>query len=147
MGESTIAKIIRKTGRKPTFCKCVNCKNQCLTCSCLGTPDDIEKIIDAGYGDSIMPTDWAAGIVMGVTKDVIEMYQLKFTKTGCIMFENGLCKLHDKGLKPTEGKLSHHTHKIDTFNAKKSLSWAVAKEWLRPENKETIMRIELKLKK
>lgn len=143
--ESAFYKIIRKTGRKPIQCKCQACKSQCKIAPCLGTPEDIEKIIDAGYKDRIYPTDWGAGIFMKITTEVIEMYQAEHTNTGCTFFKDGLCELHDKGLKPTEGRLSHHTHKIETFDKKKSLSWNVAKEWIDPANKETIERINYKL--
>jgi len=149
MPESTFAKIIRKTGRKPVSCKCNDCKKQCTVSPCLGTPDDIEKIIDAGYGDKVFPTDWAAGILMRVTEDIVPMFQLEYDvqKGHCVLFENGLCKLHDLGLKPTEGKLSHHSTKVDNFVPKKSLGWAVAKEWLNPDNAETVLRIASKLSK
>lgn len=41
--------------------------------------------------------------------------------------------LHDRGLKPTEGRLSHHSIKLDNFVPKKSLAWLVAKEWIKLE--------------
>ena len=50
--ETVLQRIMRKTGRKPCQCKCSLCKEQCHT-PCLGTPEDIEKIIDAGYGDKL----------------------------------------------------------------------------------------------
>lgn len=143
--ESTFQKIIRKTGRKPIQCKCQACKSQCKVAPCLGTPEDIEKIIDAGYIDRIKATDWATGIVIGIHPNVIEMYQADQEPQGCTFFKDGLCELHEKGLKPTEGKLSHHTHKLETFTKSKSLSWNVAKEWLEPNNAETIKSIALKV--
>ena len=123
MAEKTFDKIARKTGRKVTFCKCQDCKKQCTT-PCLGTPEDIEKLIDAGFDDKIFLTDWYAGIILGVTDQPIEMYQAELIEeTGfCTFYENGLCKLHDKGLKPTEGKLSHHSFKMENFKASKSIS-------------------------
>ena len=42
--ETQLQRIIRKTGRKPVQCKCQLCKQQCHT-PCLGTPQDILKII------------------------------------------------------------------------------------------------------
>lgn len=59
----------------------------------------------------------------------------------CIFYHNGLCELHDKGLKPTEGRLSHHSTRLDNFKASKSISWNVAKEWLSEENAEVIERV------
>lgn len=130
--ESTFNKIIRKTGRKPSECKCNTCKAQCTKQVCLGTPEDILKLIDAGFKDRLMSTGWGAGILMGVTNEVIEMVQPMYDKEkgACTFFNNGLCELHELGLKPTEGKLSHHSMKVDNYDHKKALSWNVAKEWI-----------------
>lgn len=131
--ESTFEKIMRKTGTKPVACKCIDCKKQCLINPCLGTPEDIQKIIDAGYGARLRPTLWKAGVVyLGVTDKEVEMVQPHFDqdKKACTFFTDGLCELHTQGLKPTEGKLSLHGGRTTNFNAKKSIAWAVAKEWL-----------------
>jgi hypothetical protein len=146
MAEKTFDKIARKTGRKISFCKCNLCKQQCTT-PCLGTPEDIEKIIDAGFEHKIFPTDWWAGVVAGSTDRPIFMFQPELVQeTGyCTFFKDGLCTLHDLGLKPTEGKLSHHSTKLDNFKFNKSLSWMIAKEWQDEKNKETIHRIMDKL--
>ncbi len=144
--ESTFNKISRKSGRKISFCKCQQCKKQC-TAPCLGTPEDIEKLIDAGYKDKILETTWLAGMMMGAVDHPIEMYQAEHrTDTGfCTFFKDGLCQLHDLGLKPTEGKLSHHSLKAENWTASKSVSILVAKEWENPKNKEIINRIIEKL--
>ena len=75
----------------------------------------------------------------GIQAELIE-------ETGfCTFFKNGLCTIHDAGLKPTEGKLSHHSTKIDNFKVNKSISWQIAKEWIDPKNNATIQRIKEKL--
>lgn len=132
LGIPTFSHIMQKSGRKPTACQCDKCKSQCHT-PCLGTPEDISKLIEAGYSSRLAPTSWMVGMLMGVCSHPIEMVQAKVEDNGWCTFFNpstGLCELHDKGLKPTEGRLSHHSLKIDNFNPKKSLSWLVAKEWL-----------------
>ena len=144
MMETLFQKIIRKTGRKPISCKCQDCKKQCVT-PCLGTPEDIERIIDAGYADKLAITDWAVGMLLGRMKEPIVMVQAIQTEKGCTFFENGLCLLHDKGLKPTEGKLSHHSTKLENYKFSKSLSYNVAKEWLDINNAPTILRIMEKI--
>ena len=106
--ETQLQRIIRKTGRKPCECKCSLCRMQCHT-PCLGTPQDIERLIDAGYADRLAPTLWGAGIIMGVIDIPIPMIQAVAGDEYCIFYHNGLCELHDKGLKPTEGRLSHHS--------------------------------------
>lgn len=143
--ETTFEKIIRKTGRKPVECKCKLCQSQCHT-PCLGTPEDIEKIIDAGYKDKLSVTIWGIGMLLGAINFPIPMIQAIQTDTGCIFQENGLCILHDKGLKPTEGKLSHHSTKIDNFKFSKSISWNVAKEWISEDNLPVMERVVEKLK-
>ena len=144
MAESKFYEIIRKSGRKPVACKCEACKQQCKRCPCLGTPEDIEKLIDAGHGDKIKATTWAAGILMGCTNQFVDMYQAELTPNGCIFLkEGGLCFIHDSGLKPTEGKLSHHSQ--TPVPASKNLTWMIAREWLDEKNAETIKRIKEKL--
>jgi hypothetical protein len=142
--ESKFYEIIRKSGRKPVSCKCNACKQQCKTAPCLGLPEDIEKLIDAGHGEKIFATGWAAGIFMGVTNDIVSMYQAELTPDGCVFLKDGLCSLHDSGLKPTEGKLSHHTQ-VPVIGSK-NLTWIIAKEWLDEKNAEIINRIKEKLK-
>lgn len=138
--ETQLNRIIRKTGRKPCECKCSLCKMQCHT-PCLGTPQDIEGLIDAGYADKLASILWCAGMIMGVIDVPIPMIQAIAGEEYCVFSHNGLCELHDKGLKPTEGRLSHHSTRIDNFKASKSIAWNVAKEWLSEENADTIERI------
>lgn len=133
-------RIMNATGRKPTNCKCQKCKQQCHT-PCLGTPQDIERLIESGYADRLAVTVWGAGMIMGVINRPVYMVQAKAGEEWCTFFQNGLCELHDLGLKPTEGRLSSHAIKIENFKPKKSISWNVAKEWLDSKNKDVVMRI------
>lgn len=138
--ETQLERIIRKTARKPCECKCKLCKEQCHT-PCLGTPQDIEKLIEAGYADMLRITFWGAEILMGVVPFPIPMVQAISGENYCVFFHDGLCELHDKGLKPTEGKLSHHSTRLDNFKASKSISWNIAKEWMNEENRDVIERV------
>lgn len=133
----TLNKISSSVGRNVSICSCDTCKSQCTRCSCLGTPGDIKNIIDAGFADRLSPTIWMAGIIMGATKLPVPMVQAKFIPgSGCTFFKNGLCELHNLGLKPTEGKLSHHTVRMENIVPKLNLTWNVAKEWLTEEGIE-----------
>lgn len=141
MKENVQKKIIRKTGRKPIECKCELCKAQCKT-PCLGTPEDIMKLIDAGYKDFLMPSEWLVGIALKKLDYSIAMVQAIQKDDGwCIFYEDGLCKLHNLNLKPTEGRLSHHTIKPENYVFSKGIAYNVAKEWLAYENKELIEKI------
>ena len=72
--ESSLQRVMRASGRVPVQCSCSICKQQCHT-PCLGTPDDIERIIDAGYADRLELTNWAAGIFLGVINVAVPMIQ------------------------------------------------------------------------
>lgn len=141
MAENGLQKIIRKTGRKPTVCKCQACKNQCRT-PCLGTPEDILKLIEAGYTEMLKPTYWCVGLVLGKLDYSIAMIQAIQTDEGwCIFHRDGLCGLHTSGLKPTEGKLSHHAITKENYVFGKGLAYNVAKEWIDPNNFPTVQKI------
>lgn len=140
--ENSLRKIIRKTGRKPSECKCQSCKSQCHT-PCLGTPEDIQRLIEAGYKDKLKPTLWLVGMALGKLDYPIHMIQAIVTDDGwCVFRQNdGLCSLHDKGLKPTEGRLSHHTLKAENYSFSKGINYNVAKEWLEDKNYEVVTKL------
>lgn len=141
MAENILQKIVRKTGRKPSECKCQACKNQCRT-PCLGTPQDILKLIEAGYIENLKPTYWCVGLVLGKLDYSIAMVQAIQTDQGwCIFHKEGLCQLHNLGLKPTEGRLSHHEIKSENYVFSKGLAYNVAKEWLSKENVPLVQEI------
>lgn len=141
-GMSLFQYISHKTGRKPCECTCLKCKSQCHT-PCLGTPQDILKLIEAGYGDKLELSGWAVGVFMGVCDHTVAMVQAKVVGDWCAFYDptTGLCTIHDKGLKPTEGKLSSHKIKPDNWIPKKSISWNVAKEWMDDRNSIVIREI------
>ncbi|MDC1809117.1 hypothetical protein POZ03_01425 [Bacteroides uniformis] len=139
--ETVMRRIIAKTGRNPISCSCEICQAQCRRAPCLGTPQDIWRLIKAGYKDKLSFTLWNVGYIVGEIDFGIPMVQPKLTPYGCIFFRNGLCELHDLGLKPTEGKLSHHTLGIDNLEFSMTLSWNVAKEWMNKENAKVIVDV------
>ena len=139
--ETSLQRIIRKTGRSPIECKCQKCKQQCKT-PCLGTPEDILRLIKAGYKERLAITHWWVGIARGKLDFPVIMIQARQEENGyCTFFRDGLCELHDLGLKPTEGRLSHHSITKENFKFGKSLSWNVAKEWMDMRNGEIVEEI------
>lgn len=137
MSETALQRIMRKTGRKPIECRCKMCQTQCKT-PCIGTPDDILKLIDAGYGDRLKMTYWCVGLIMGKINYMVPMVQAIQTDDGCTFFHNGRCELHAKGLKPTEGRLSYHTITKENIKFGRMLSWNVVQEWLSFDNIEKV---------
>lgn len=115
-----------------TACSCNTCKNMCKIQPCIGTPEDIAKLVLAGHGGKMAKTTWMVGMLTGTTSAPIDMYQIMANEDNSCPFldENNLCELHDAGLKPTEGRLSHHTDAetftgdfMDTINYKVAVSW------------------------
>jgi hypothetical protein len=141
ISETTTEKIIRITGREPVSCRCASCQNQCKRAPCLGTPQDIWALIEAGYKDKLAVTAWGVGMILGKLPFPVPMVQVTQTPDGCVFFQNGLCELHNRGLKPTEGRLSYHTLTEESFDFSKSLAWNVAREWLNEKNVPLILRI------
>lgn len=145
--ESTYERIMRQSGTRPSDCSCHQCQMMCRF-PCIGTPEDIERIVDAGYADRLMPTDWLVGKLAGLCDSPIAMLQAEQRNGWCTFFHNGLCELHDKNLKPTEGRLTRHDDRL-TFKDQPltdNVTWLVAKEWIEPENFPTIVRICEKIK-
>lgn len=105
----TNQEIIDKHGM-PGDCSCEKCQSMCKT-PCIPTPTDVIKIIE--HGDlniiqKIWPTNWATGLFAGTHDRIIQIMapELDTKKGHCVFFKNGLCQLHDLGLKPLEGRLA-----------------------------------------
>jgi hypothetical protein len=95
-------------------CTCEVCKEMCRR-PCWGTPADIEKIIHAGYGKRLMLYFYDKNI-----KDSIELltpaqkggegrtlhteYFKRHGASCTFQDKRGLCILHDRDLKPSEGR-------------------------------------------
>lgn len=130
--------IIKRTSRKPIECKCKQCKAQCLDTPCLGTPSDIVRLVISGYADKLAKTVWAVRTVLTGEVPIMMVQLIQQDDGSCIMYENGLCKLHTLGLKPTEGKLSHHVIDKRNIGIRKSIAYNVAKTWLSEDNKNLV---------
>ena len=96
-------------------CTCEQCQGMCINSPCLGTPSDIRKIYEAGYVEELtQATMSAAHLYTGGQIPPVHGVQITNSiKNGgvngsCPFLKEGLCLLHDKGLKPTEGKLASH---------------------------------------
>lgn len=137
---TALQRIIRKTGRKAVECRRVACRAQCRT-PCPGTPGDIPRLLKAGYRRQPAPTLWGVGLVPGHVPCIIPTIQARQENGYCIFFHDGLCRLHDAGLKPTEGRLSHHIITRENLEFGSSLPWNVAREWLDERNNAVIGEI------
>jgi hypothetical protein len=99
-------------------CSCDVCRSMCKR-PCWGTPADIQNIIDAGYGKRLMLDYWVRsedeGGYIYILSPALKNFEdqqapwMPRDDEGCTFWnKDQLCDLHDKGLKPTEGKLAIH---------------------------------------
>lgn len=105
---------MKYTEFKENTCSCNGCKMMCKVSPCFPTPEQIEKYEKEGIMDFFSPTMWADrenGEVHVVfapeghhhkTVNGIPLMRCVFHSP------EDLCLLHDRGLKPTEGKLADH---------------------------------------
>jgi len=116
-------------------CKCDICVGMCQKRPCWGTPEEIEKIMDAGHSNKLMLDYWCRDDddIYIVSPAIIgyEKRNAPFIPHGqCVFLKDSLCMLHDKDLKPSEGALAlckaqRDNHKIGERNLHKNtaLSW------------------------
>lgn len=92
-------------------CDCEKCSFMCHA-PCCGTPEDMQKLIDAGYAKRLMLDDLPGG--PDCIKPALKGYEGiqspwdVASREGCTFWKDGKCELHSLGLKPIQGKLSHH---------------------------------------
>lgn len=90
----------------------------CKTSPCFPDPAGALKLIQAGFKDKLTVTIWK-GDLFGKEFLWPVIAPVK-TGSGCIFLKNDLCELHDKGLKPMEGRLAYHKN-VDYHNLRKNI--------------------------
>jgi hypothetical protein len=103
--------IAQACGYQPVSCACQECEAMCRRTPCLGTPSDILRIINNGYGLELAATMWLSGIYYNLPPGTMVQFKGASKFDGaCIMLDkHNRCQLHHTGLKPTEGQLVSHT--------------------------------------
>ncbi len=110
-------------------CSCDKCAAMCDHRPCWGTPDEMRKIIEAGFGERLMRDYWSKpDAEIDILAPAIVGYEgqsAPWWPMGRCTFltDDGLCSLHDLGLKPIEGRLAHHD------GGSKAVHRAVAMRW------------------
>src|SRR3990167_2943378 len=124
---------------KQVTCSCKTCQEMCKERPCWPTPQESKKLIKNGFAKKLMYDYWAAigGEDIGIISPAIVGYEgskAPFWPVGRCVFldENGLCELHDLGLKPFEGRMA------DCKNPTKNLHEDTAMTWDTPEGKDVV---------
>ena len=135
--------------KKSSECKCDTCVGMCKTRPCWPTPSEAKAIMDAGLGHKMWMDYWAGGfdknsdtMIIGPAVKGKEGMPASFAPDGECSFltENGLCELHDKGLKPIEGRLANCQNMTDD-----SVHEQVAQEWESEEGEKVASLWEEKI--
>lgn len=106
----------------PACSGCQRGVDMCKHCPCIGTPDEIEKLMNSGYASKLMICTYSGTKESSrrsenpFTENVIYLTPAKIGKesktTGiaeagtCTFLIDDKCSLHDKGLKPIQGKMA-----------------------------------------
>jgi hypothetical protein len=134
-------------------CNCSTCVSMCEQRPCWGTPKEIEAIVDAGFGDKLMQDYWEpdgthpAHVYMAQPAIVgYEGTRAPWSPHGtCAFLKNNLCTLHDKGLKPIEGRLAACANKRpdrEPYNKEMhQLRVDIVDEWDTPEGQSVLEKI------
>lgn len=103
-------------------CSCWQCRALCGNCPCMGTPKEIQALIDAGYSDRLMictDNDPSLDYTVVMPKIVEDRTGKPKKRAGesdrrgrCVFYQNFQCLLHSQGLKPSEGRVAMHD--VDT---------------------------------
>lgn len=137
-------KIIEKmSGMQSNACACDRCVNMCKTAPCIGTPQDMMNIIEAGFVDRVELVHMMAGVNYGLPP--VDLIAPKFNNDRCTFLDaNDRCELHALGLKPTEGKLANHgVHQVG--DGKYPPAWIVMARWNSKKCFTTVMHTMLAL--
>lgn len=129
-----LASAMEKNGDTVDATRAELCREQ----MCLGTPHDIARLYQHGYGNMMRP-----GVVvlrnMAESRTVkLRMVQLMASHDGCVMYKDGRCLLQEAGLTPTQGRLYLLTggHTDPQLQARTIMQ--IIATWSAPENRETV---------
>lgn len=130
---------------KETECRCKICQRMCHR-PCWGTPADIKKLIESGYEDRLTKDFWSTSEDLNkqiyILSPALKGYESKSSpffpesELGCTFFKYGKCELHNKKLKPTEGKLASCKEK--EYKEEPTVHELVAKTWDTEEGKKLV---------
>ena len=135
LNTKTPKEILAETKTTTNSCNCNTCQAMCHQCPCLGTPREMMKLATMPeYQNNISISLIANPIVIGEFGKPITMLTPDFdeVKGHCSFLVNGLCSLHDAGLKPLEGK----TASCNVTDGKKSFDIykSICEEWEKLSN-------------
>jgi len=132
----------------PNGCTCPECVKMCRCHPCSPTLDEAKQLIKAGYANQLMLKVWASQddpqfAVVGLCPAIIG-YELmvdpmKSYAGDCVFLKSDRCILHDKGLKPLEGRFATHD---TTPEQEERVTKEIIKTWLTQEADDFLLEWE-----
>lgn len=128
-----------------TACDCDECVEMCERRPCWGTPEEIDQLIQLGYGNRFMCDYWVDTLDcdINIIAPAIVGYEGKaapFWPQGRCTFltDDNKCELHDTGFKPKEGRLAI----CGEAGTPDNLHEEVAMQWDTDEARDLVTRWE-----
>lgn len=110
--------------REDTECSCETCKNMCRRQPCVGTPEEVRKLLEK-FGPSFLQAQ--IFIDPENMKGPYLHIGLRTKENGsCKFLIGGLCVLHELKLKPSEGRKAIHSNTDGGLKASVLESWKTA---------------------
>lgn len=112
-------------------CSCDTCKNMCKKAPCHGTPEEMLAIMNANprYMDWLhINKQWDTNMVF---IRPVGPYAVDLIGQCPFQTSEGMCELHDKGLKPIEGRVAIHKGGEDG-HPRKGIRASLAQSWEKP---------------
>lgn len=140
---------------------CTGCNKGVIMCHhmpCMGTVEDIERLIDAGYANKLM-LDWWSGVrsegsnnpflddipYLVPAIEGLEGQKAPFIRQGkCNLLVDSLCSLHDKGLKPIQGRIAccnDTSSRTEDFDDR----WDILHTWNTQKGRDLIERWKIEV--
>lgn len=128
---------------------CVRGMNMCTQFPCIGTIEEIKKLIDEGHADKLMidrryePTFGYVEFLMPAIKGREKQYRV-FSRGKCVFLtDQCLCSIHH--MKPLEGRYACCKDSVDDKDNAKSdahdeMRFAVFRQWATQEGQELLRR-------
>lgn len=113
----------------------------CERMACFGTPSEIAKLINAGYGNALRGVMVEGiGISQGgrVSSQKFPMVQLSHDQNGCAMHKNGKCLLMESGLTPAMGMVHLLTNGVMDDLIKEAMIPGMVMEWVDSDNRDAV---------
>ncbi len=123
-----------------TQCDCKICSEMCKA-PCCGTPQEMQALIDNGLAKKLSFDDYESPGQIAMIKPALKGHGGKRapwevrSERGCAFWKKGKCELHEKGLKPLQGRLANHAYRTEECKQIESL---ITESWEDGKGKQVI---------